>query len=76
MNDNNFVYCFLQGTYDVNQQSTYYDGYYQQGTEYDQQQYSGQYYDGQNYDYSQYYDQNGAAATPTQSMYLHLCLHL
>ncbi|XP_052094711.1 RNA-binding protein 5-like isoform X2 [Mytilus californianus] len=56
-----------QGTYDINQQSTYYDGYYQQGTEYDQQQYSGQYYDGQNYDYSQYYDQNGAASTPTQN---------
>lgn len=50
---------------------TYYDSYYQQGTEYEQSQYSGQYYEGQSYEYSQYYDGSQApvTCTPTQSKY-------
>lgn len=69
-----FSIVFLQqGSWDYNQQSGYYDGYYQQGSEYEQSQQFGQYFDGQNYDYSQYYEsgfqqQTSVPSQPTQSM--------
>ena len=61
-----------QASWDYNQQSGYYDGYYQQGSEYEQSQQFGQYFDGQSYGYSQYYEsgfqqQTSVPSQPTQT---------